>query len=414
MRTLAAAPVVTGLSTDADVSTFLNRALAENTDWEGVAIVNGEGSTLFSTSPASPFLSIADRPYFQQVMASRRPFVSSAITGRVSGLPSVVLAAPVDFASGARGVLVVPVPTDRLHAALRSQIGTESLQVTVVDRDGSTIADRDPNRMRNLTPIRGRPDVDAALTGAIGTQRIELDGADTLVAYAPVADNGAVLIVEAAGTALAPVRSGLVQDIGLLLLALVVVVALGWYLAGRLSTTYSHLIEARLDADAARMEAERARQGAVFLAEASRELASSLDYEATLASVARLAVPDIADWCAVDVVDAGGNIRRLDVVHADPSKIELANDLARRYPTDPNASRAITDGRPQLIAEIPDVLLEAAATDQEHLRILRGLGLKSAMAVPLMARGRTLGALTFGVYVDGGEDGGHSWLRVEG
>ena len=52
-----------------------------------------------------------------------------------------------------------------------------------------------------------------------------------------------------------------------------------------------------------------------------------------------------------DVVDAGGNIRRLDVVHADPSKIELANDLARRYPTDPNASRAITDGRPQLIAE---------------------------------------------------------------
>jgi PAS domain S-box-containing protein len=135
-----------------------------------------------------------------------------------------------------------------------------------------------------------------------------------------------------------------------------------------------------------------------FLAEASELLAESLDYETTLASVARLAVPRLADWCAVDMLDASGGVRRLAVAHVDPSKIELAHELERRYPVDlaepyglPNALRT---GRPEFYAEIPEGLLESSARDAEHLRLLRELGLRSGIVVPLVARGRTLGAIT--------------------
>ena len=135
-----------------------------------------------------------------------------------------------------------------------------------------------------------------------------------------------------------------------------------------------------------------------FLAEASAELASSLDYESTLARVARLAVPTFADWCAIDLVK-DNRLRRLAVAHVDPAKVEYAHELAERYPTDPDSPsgpwQVIRTGRSELIAEITDEMLVAAARDEEHLRIARELALHSAVTVPLMARGRTLGVITW-------------------
>src|SRR5205085_169348 len=132
--------------------------------------------------------------------------------------------------------------------------------------------------------------------------------------------------------------------------------------------------QGRLRAEASRAEAERLRQREAFLADASRELSASLDYETTLSTVARLAVPTIADWCAVDVLDDNGSARRLVVTHEDPAKIELAEELSQRYPVDPGASGAIITGESQLVPEISDAMLIAAAQDGEHLRILQGLG----------------------------------------
>jgi PAS domain S-box-containing protein len=142
---------------------------------------------------------------------------------------------------------------------------------------------------------------------------------------------------------------------------------------------------------------QRARQRAEYLARAGSVLADSLNPKATLEQVARLAVPELADWASVDLLQPGGSITREAIVHADPSKERWARALAERYPLDPDAphgsARVIRTGEPELTPEIPDEALEAAAVNAEHLEVLRLLGFTSTMVVPLRARGRVLGAI---------------------
>jgi PAS domain S-box-containing protein len=136
-----------------------------------------------------------------------------------------------------------------------------------------------------------------------------------------------------------------------------------------------------------------------FLAESTRCLADSLDYETTLATVAQLALPQFGQWCIVDVVEPDGTIRRLSVIHPDPAKQRLARELHRRYPpasTDLlGAPRVIRTGRTEIVLQVADAELVRASHDAEHLQLLRTLGTKSFMIVPLIARGQTLGAMTF-------------------
>jgi PAS domain S-box-containing protein len=149
----------------------------------------------------------------------------------------------------------------------------------------------------------------------------------------------------------------------------------------------------------ARAEAEAASARSAFLAEASATLAASLDYHTTLKSIARLSVPQLADWCTVHVVEDDGSIRPLAITHVDPAKVEEAERLQQRYPADQDAPggfpHVIRTGKSEFYPEITDQMLLEAARDDEHLKILRGVGLNSAMVVPLLARGRTLGAITF-------------------
>jgi PAS domain S-box-containing protein len=129
-----------------------------------------------------------------------------------------------------------------------------------------------------------------------------------------------------------------------------------------------------------------------FLSEASAVLVSSLDYETTSTALARLIVPRIADWCTVDMLTDERIIERIAVTHEDPAKVELAWELNRLYPHDiyeqEGVSKVIRTGRPELYPNIPDQLLALVARDPEHLRILRQLGLKSSMIVPLIAHDR--------------------------
>jgi PAS domain S-box-containing protein len=134
-----------------------------------------------------------------------------------------------------------------------------------------------------------------------------------------------------------------------------------------------------------------------FLSEASKLLASSLDYESTLQAVAQLAVPALADWCTVDVLwEEDQSIRRVAVVHRDPAKVALGHELLRRYPLrlDMPEGTVLRSGQSILAAEIADDMLVAYARDAEHLAILRQLDLKSTLVVPLAARGRILGAMS--------------------
>jgi PAS domain S-box-containing protein len=135
-----------------------------------------------------------------------------------------------------------------------------------------------------------------------------------------------------------------------------------------------------------------------LLAEAGRLLASSLDYATTLANVAHLAVPALADWCAIDVIADDQSLQRVAVVHPDPAKVDLAKELFRCHPSDPNVPHGVwhvlRTGESELQREITDDLLRERVHDAEVLEVLRRLGLRSAMLVPLLARGRSLGVLT--------------------
>ncbi len=151
---------------------------------------------------------------------------------------------------------------------------------------------------------------------------------------------------------------------------------------------------------------KRMQARAVFLSKAGATLASSLDYRTTLAAVAHLAVPELADFCAVDIVEPGAPAsQQLAVAHVDPMKVEFARSLGRKYPQDPSATtgvpQVIRSGRAELYPEISAALLESSARDAAHLRIIRELRLESAMVVPLRGRDRVLGAMTF-VYADSG------------
>jgi serine phosphatase RsbU (regulator of sigma subunit)/PAS domain-containing protein len=145
----------------------------------------------------------------------------------------------------------------------------------------------------------------------------------------------------------------------------------------------------------------RRREDALtFLAEAGDALAGSLDPVQTLNEIARLAVPRLADWCAVQLAsDENGGFENVAVAHVDPDKVRWALQLQERYPADADAPtgvpQVIRSGRSELYPEIDDELLRAGAVDAEHLEIIMQLRMSSAMVVPLRARERTLGAITF-------------------
>jgi PAS domain S-box-containing protein len=144
---------------------------------------------------------------------------------------------------------------------------------------------------------------------------------------------------------------------------------------------------------------KRAEAALRFVAEASALLTSSLDYETTLSTLAQLIVPELADWCSVDIVGDDGSVQPLVVAHADPAKVAWAEEIVRRYSYNPDAPygllHVIRTGQPEIMSDVPDALLVSIAQNEEHLHLLRKVGFTSYICVPLIARRRTLGALTF-------------------
>jgi len=156
-------------------------------------------------------------------------------------------------------------------------------------------------------------------------------------------------------------------------------------------------------AEVARAHAEEIGRRASFLAEASRVLAASLDYEATLRSVARVAIPYLADYVLVDVLETQGRLRRLAAAHRDPGLEERLASAPGQAPvtSGPSALEAVIErGEPTLVRDVSDDWLAARARDAEHLGAAVGARPTSLMLVPLRARGRTLGVVSF-VLVNG-------------
>jgi PAS domain S-box-containing protein len=145
------------------------------------------------------------------------------------------------------------------------------------------------------------------------------------------------------------------------------------------------------DAVRAAEEAQR------FLAEAGELLASSLDYETTLQSIAQLVVPYLADWCTIDVCDREGHIERVAVAHRDPDRVERVREIVRRLPVNPKGEgvgKVVRTGLPEFFTEITDEVLRAVYPEPEKFELVRRLGLRSAVIVPMRANGRTHGAIS--------------------
>jgi signal transduction histidine kinase len=161
--------------------------------------------------------------------------------------------------------------------------------------------------------------------------------------------------------------------------------------------------ERRTEAEGAREQLvereQEAKRRSDFLAEASRLLGTSLEYEPTLATVAGLALPFLASWCFVDLVEPDGSMRRVAVIHPDPEKQRLARMLENGWPPerdDPlGAPRAVRTRASEILAQVPDEVLVQAAHGEENLRILRALGIGSLIVAPLISRDQVLGAITF-------------------
>ncbi len=145
-------------------------------------------------------------------------------------------------------------------------------------------------------------------------------------------------------------------------------------------------------------EVKRAQLAESFMAQASRVLASSMDYAETLQRVARLAVPQIADWCGIDLVNEHGEIEQVAVHHADPEKVEMARRLGRFYQPAPDQPTGVPEvirtSSARIYTEIDPDRLAAYARDSEHLQMLQAIGATAVIIVPLMSAVGTIGAIT--------------------
>ncbi|MFO0746272.1 MAG: GAF domain-containing protein [Myxococcota bacterium] len=154
-------------------------------------------------------------------------------------------------------------------------------------------------------------------------------------------------------------------------------------------------------------EAERSARSAIqrrqertgIVARAATTLASmSLDSRRALVELTRVVVPDLADWCAIDELRPDGEVRRIAVWHRDPAMLTLAASLQKRYPDNPEQRSGVYEvlrtGQPEWVPEITDAMLVQGARDPDHLALIRELRLTSYAVVPLLARGRVVGALT--------------------
>jgi PAS domain S-box-containing protein len=154
-----------------------------------------------------------------------------------------------------------------------------------------------------------------------------------------------------------------------------------------------------LERQRALLSAEQtARLRADFLARSGKLLDASLDYEETLKTLARVAVPEVADWCSISMADSDGGLKSVVTAHSDPRKQALADEFRRRYPPDESSPSGtvsvLRSGVAQVVREVTEEMLAENVREPEQLELLRALGLRSVIVAPLVAHQRTLGTLT--------------------
>jgi GAF domain-containing protein len=151
--------------------------------------------------------------------------------------------------------------------------------------------------------------------------------------------------------------------------------------------------------DSAPLKPGQAADYLSFLSSAAQEISSSLDYGTTLKNVAHAMIPKLSDWCAVDIAQPDGSLKRLAIAHIDSKMIKKALELAKKYPRDTKAKsgspHVLRTGEPNMSNGITDDQLVASAVNDEHLAMMRAMNFHSLMIVPIKSRGKSLGTITF-------------------
>lgn len=283
LETLASTPTLADPTPRPALTNLLHRARQAVTPLETIGLYRPDGwNVAIDGLDQPPFtVNVLDRQYVQHARSSDARVVSPATIPRTTGVLTVDLVVPVDFATGGRGVVSGSLSLTRLGEQLRALPGSDQVQIVLVDDAGQVILHPNPDVVQSVTSLRGRPDVDAVLAGQTGSVQVGADGVDYLVAFAPVPGySWGVLVSQPAGTAFGLVRRDMLLALGVLGIILILVGTMGWFLGSRLSSAYQQLVGEKVRAEAAQERAEhlyKAAQRAIrdrdeFLSVAAHEL----------------------------------------------------------------------------------------------------------------------------------------------
>ena len=342
-RSLALHPSLARLEATPELEQFIKRVSTAHSDWEGLGIHGPDGYSLYGFSRYDPVpapaparrVYVGDRPYFKQAVSTGRPAVSTAVISRLTGKTMIVIAAPFDVASGGRGILAVPLPTDLFGDRLRSRTGAGGGELIVVDASSQIFIGADPQGTRSLLRATG-PAVDAVLKGESGSLRIERDGDEILAAFAPVAPYGfGVLLTQSTSAAFSPARHQALVRAATLAGILASVLVLGWFLGGWLAQAFEREASARARAEElARALARSVETRDDFLASVSHDLRNPLGtVQAAAETLARsversgAVPPERLDACVTHIRRAARHMSVLVDGFMDAARVQLGQPL---------------------------------------------------------------------------------------
>ena len=377
-----------------------------------------------ATSSTGVGTDLATRPYIVSLRGGTDPVWSGSLTGLQTGDVTVAFGRSILDAAGARrGFLIFAFYPDRLVTSLGLRTPADG-DIALLDQKGLILYETQaPDLSAARRDASDAPEVRAALGG----QKVRVDAEHTAFgdgrfgAIVPLAPNHWLL---AFTRPIAPLDAALRERFALDVLAIGAVIALAALIAAIVAQRLTRPLSAMSMAAAAIARGERpaippvaqndvevARLGAAMrtmssaiaeredalrlLATASDVLARSLDYDETLAALAKVIVPAVADWCIVDIVDERGPTR-VSVVQADPSKVDLAARIAgMRVDIKRSPTRGVFEsGEPLLLSDVPDPSSSPGITAEE-LATYRAMQPRSLMVVPLAAQGKPFGLISF-------------------
>ena len=391
-------------------------------------ITDTSGKVVASASGEGIGVDLSTRPYLPPLKAGVDRVWSGSISGLQSGDITVAFGRPIRASDGTvRGFVILAFYPERVLQTLRVDFPPDA-QLALIDERGRLLyaSDRKEPATTEIDLV-DQPGVRDALQGKV----VPVDGVATPLssdrrygALAPIARTGWVLAITRPLTALeAELLTRLIGDAAAVLGTLLIAALLAAYVANRLARPLRELSRSAVAigrgdrpiipelAGGAEVEqlsaAMRSMQAAVahreddlrLLATSSERLTESLEYTETLRTAAAVAVPDFADWCVVDIVDAG-RVTRAAVAHADTAKQALAQRLHETYPPDVASSRSpigrvVTTGREELKSDIADDLLQKASRGQDELALYRELAPRSYICEPLVLGGQVRGTIMF-------------------